>query len=68
MKSLIYIQRDNEEFWVNLENKSGWVNMIISALLEESKKEYEYGKYEEEVIEHQVQAPEAEDEGGVPIW
>ncbi len=68
MKALIYIHAENEEFWVNLENKSGWVNMIISALLEESKKEYEYEKNEEQTDEPEVQATEAEDEGGVPIW
>ncbi len=68
MKALIYIHKDNEQFWVNLENKSGWVNMIIEALLEETKKEYLYEKDETETTEPEVQALEAEDEGGVPIW
>ena len=35
MKSTIWISRDNEAFWEALENKSGWVNDIIAAILEE---------------------------------
>jgi hypothetical protein len=34
-KATIWIARENEEFWLNLENKSGWVNAVIDALLEE---------------------------------
>jgi hypothetical protein len=38
MKTTIWINRNNEEFWLALENKSGWVNMVIEALLEENDK------------------------------
>lgn len=34
MKSTIWIKKDNEQFWVALENKSGWVNAIIEQLME----------------------------------
>jgi hypothetical protein len=34
-KATIWIAKENEEFWMNLENKSGWVNAVIDALLEE---------------------------------
>jgi hypothetical protein len=38
MKSTIWISRDNEEFWLALDNKSGWVNMLIETLMEEEAK------------------------------
>ncbi len=47
-KVTIWINRENEQFWAALENKSGWVNMVIESLLEEQKKrmqqEIEYQK------------------------
>jgi len=47
-KCTIWINRENEQFWAALENKSGWVNMVIESLLEEQKKrmqqEIEYQK------------------------
>jgi hypothetical protein len=46
-KVTIWINRENEVFWEALENKSGWVNMVIEALLEEQKKRL---KQEEEFI------------------
>lgn len=64
MKATIFIQRENEQFWVALENKSGFVNEVIYALKENDRKERSYG----EVKETEVQGPQAEDEGGVPIW
>lgn len=51
MKTTIWINRDNEQFWVALENKSGWVNMIIEALKEEAKKEKKYANYEDTKIQ-----------------
>lgn len=39
MKATIFIQRQNEQFWVALENKSGFVNEVIYALKEHDKKE-----------------------------
>lgn len=46
-KVTIWINRENEQFWAALENKSGWVNMVIESLLEEQKKRL---KQEEENI------------------
>jgi hypothetical protein len=47
-KVTIWINRENEQFWAALENKSGWVNMVIESLLEEQQKrmnqEIEYQK------------------------
>ena len=40
-KVTIWINRENEQFWLTLENKSGWVNAIIEMLLEEDKKRRE---------------------------
>lgn len=37
-KVTIWINRENEQFWAALENKSGWVNMVIESLLEEQKR------------------------------
>jgi hypothetical protein len=55
MRATIWISRDNEEFWLSLENKSGWVNMIIEALLEEQAKRLELEKkYNEENDEEAV--------------
>lgn len=41
MKATIWINRENEQFWLALENKSGWVNAIIEMLIEEDKKRRE---------------------------
>ena len=41
MKATIWINRENEDFWDALPNKSGWVNMVIEALLMEEKKRRE---------------------------
>jgi len=38
MKTTIWVNRDHEDFWIALPNKSGWVNMIIETLLEEQKR------------------------------
>lgn len=46
MKATIFIQRENEQFWVALENKSGFVNEVIYALKEHDKKERSYANYE----------------------
>lgn len=43
-KVTIWINRENEQFWAALENKSGWVNMVIESLLEEQKKRIEQEK------------------------
>jgi hypothetical protein len=37
-KVTIWINRENEQFWAALENKSGWVNMVIESLLDEHVK------------------------------
>lgn len=54
MKATIWINRENEQFWLGLENKSGWVNAIIEMLIEEDKKRREgtedvYVKYVEKL-------------------
>ena len=54
MKATIWINRENEQFWLALENKSGWVNAIIEMLIEEDKKRREgtedvYVKYVEKL-------------------
>lgn len=54
MKVTIWINRENEQFWLGLENKSGWVNAIIEMLVEEDKKRREmkddvYIKYEKKL-------------------
>lgn len=56
MKATIWINRENEQFWLALENKSGWVNAIIEMLIEEDKKRREmkdevYVKYEEKLAD-----------------
>lgn len=40
-KVTIWINRENEQFWAALDNKSGWVNMVIESLLEEQKRRME---------------------------
>lgn len=55
-KVTIWINRENEQFWAALENKSGWVNMVIESLLEEQKRRMQqevdmikkYGRDEDE--------------------
>ena len=54
MKATIWINRENEQFWLGLENKSGWVNAIIEMLIEEDKTRREgtedvYVKYVEKL-------------------
>ena len=55
IKSTIWIKKSNEIFWQNLPNKSGWINLMISTLLQEqyklmeAKKKYE--KNEEDVVQ-----------------
>lgn len=39
MKVTLWINRENEQFWMALENKSGWVNAVIESLIENKKKE-----------------------------
>jgi len=41
MKVTLWINRENEQFWMALENKSGWVNAIIEMLIDEDKKRRE---------------------------
>lgn len=44
MKATIWIAYENEAFWNALENKSGWVNMVMRTIQEEKKREEElYG-------------------------
>lgn len=55
-KVTIWINRENEQFWAALENKSGWVNMVIESLLDEQKRRIQeeidmikkYGRDEDE--------------------
>lgn len=55
-KVTIWINRENEQFWAALENKSGWVNMVIESLLDEQKRRMQeevdmikkYGRDEDE--------------------
>lgn len=62
MKCTIWINRENEQFWAALENKSGWVNMIIETLLEEQEKRLKqeaefikkYGGNDEEVTTTEI--------------
>ena len=39
MRVNIWINRDNEYFWDNLDNKSGWVNYMIERYIDNAKKE-----------------------------
>lgn len=39
MKVTLWINRENEQFWMALDNKSGWVNAVIESLIENKKKE-----------------------------
>lgn len=57
-KVTIWINRENEQFWAALENKSGWVNMVIESLLEEQMKRM---KQEEENIKKYGSNEEYED-------
>lgn len=43
-KVTIWINRENEQFWAALENKSGWVNMVIESLIDEQKRRIEQEK------------------------
>lgn len=43
-KVTIWINRENEQFWAALENKSGWINMVIESLLDEQRKRIEQEK------------------------
>ena len=59
MKVTVWINRENEQFWMALENKSGWVNAVIESLIENKKKELlqeeeflkKYGKEKDEQYE-----------------
>lgn len=66
MKVTVWINRENEQFWMALENKSGWVNAVIESLIENKKKELlqeeeflkKYGKDEpNEVYTQEEYAP-----------
>jgi len=59
MRVTIWVNRENEQFWMALENKSGWVNAVIESLIENKKKELlqeeefikKYGKEKDEEYE-----------------
>ena len=59
MRVTIWVNRENEQFWMALENKSGWVNAVIESLIENKKKELlqeeeflkKYGKEKDEQYE-----------------
>lgn len=55
-KATIWIARENEIFWENLPNKSGWVNTMIDTLLREQYKlmeaEKKYEKNEEDMVQN----------------
>lgn len=68
MRAQVYIREDNEYFWENLDNKSGWVNYMIELTIEAGKKEQElrrkYEKNETDVVQDTL----TEAEGEVPVW
>lgn len=55
IKATIWIAVENEIFWENLPNKSGWVNTMIDTLLREQYKlmeaEKKYEKHEETMVQ-----------------
>jgi len=53
-KATIWIAKENEAFWHALENKSGWVNAVIDALLEEEMVRKSIYKKDEEDDEKTV--------------
>lgn len=68
MRAQVYIREDNEYFWDNLDNKSGWVNYMIELTIEAGKKEQELRRKYEKNETDVVQDPPTEAEGEVPVW
>jgi len=63
MRVNIWINRDNEYFWENLDNKSGWVNYMIEQYIDAAKKEKLFKEKYEKNEDPMVQDPSTEIEG-----